>query len=450
MRREPRALPGSLAPPRLSQSRETEEVAKGAAVAARPTRASRDHTRFRPRDDDLPLRRSSPASHFGGRRHDHDRGCRAQSIVGKVRRLRGSGDAFPWENGGRQVRMLGVVLVAVALALAGCGSDDEEEAAPPTTTDQSEGAATTSAGEATPLDGTWRTEPITLDDMARRTLREQGLGKWVDEFEKNAPISDAPTTLILDVKGDWDLNGQAEGGGPQPVDYDAEYKVMGDTVVVTHADGSRTLGWSISGDVLELTSLEDTIPALQRHPGRGVPDGPVHDRRVPALMTDTGGCGWTHLGSHCRHCGRFGRPARRARKRRDETQSESDGPKAGRRGGAFLPDRRKAPETASHRRRRSVRAHNSSPEQQTQVAVLQQFTSRRSDSNRGPLHYERTTTEGRASTRGHVRARSRRKSGSSVELPWTRVPGRARAHVPVSYPRHHPSRSAHRWRDDDP
>jgi hypothetical protein len=100
-----------------------------------------------------------------------------------------------------------------------------------------------------------------------RTLRDQGLGEWVDELEKNAPISDAPTTLILNVKDDWDLNGQVEGGEPEPIDYDAEYEVKGDTVVVTHDDGSRTLGWSISGDVLGLTSLKDTIP-----PSEGIPD----------------------------------------------------------------------------------------------------------------------------------------------------------------------------------
>jgi copper chaperone CopZ len=36
-----------------------------------------------------------------------------------------------------------------------------------------------------------------------------------------------------------------------------------------------------------------------------------------------------------------------------------------------------------------------------------------SDSNRGPLHYEGKTSEGRASTRGHARARSRWKRNGS-------------------------------------
>jgi hypothetical protein len=45
--------------------------------------------------------------------------------------------------------------------------------------------------------------------------------------------------------------------------------------------------------------------------------------------------------------------------------------------------------------------------------------SRRSDSNLGPLHYERTTSEERASTRGHDLAGNR---SLSRPLPWTRVP----------------------------
>jgi hypothetical protein len=67
------------------------------------------------------------------------------------------------------------------------------------------------------------------------------------------------------------------------------------------------------------------------------------------------------------------------------------------------------------------------------VACKQDLSSRRPDSNRGPLHYEGRTSEGRASTRGHARALSRWKL-SVLELSRrTRVPARARADVPVSY-----------------
>ncbi len=43
------------------------------------------------------------------------------------------------------------------------------------------------------------------------------------------------------------------------LDYNAEYQVKGDTVVVIHGDGFRTLGWSISGDSLKLASLKGNL-----------------------------------------------------------------------------------------------------------------------------------------------------------------------------------------------
>ncbi len=61
-------------------------------------------------------------------------------------------------------------------------------------------------------------------------------------------------------------------------------------------------------------------------------------------------------------------------------------------------------------------------------------TSRRPDSNRGPLHYEGKTTRGRASTRGHAGARFPWRSGGFSVRARTHVPARARADVPVLYP----------------
>jgi hypothetical protein len=159
------------------------------------------------------------------------------------------------------MRRITLVLTAVMIALAGCGDDDDESEA---TAPAAESATTTAAEEASPLEGTWQTNPVTVEDMAD-TVREAGLGKFVDDFEKSAPIPAAPTTLILDVRdGDWNLGGQAEGGGRKPIDFDAEYEVKADTVDVIHADGSRTLGWSIEGDVLK---LKDNLS-----PSNGIPD----------------------------------------------------------------------------------------------------------------------------------------------------------------------------------
>lgn len=155
------------------------------------------------------------------------------------------------------MRRIAFVLVGLVIALAGCGSGDESETkgsaaeSSPTTT------ASNSAG-ASALEGTWETDPISVADM-EDTLREAGLGEHVAEFEQNAPISEVPTALILVVGDDWDLYGKGKGEPRKKIDYDAEYEVEGDEVVVVHSEGSNTFRWSVNGDVLKLTWLETTF-----------------------------------------------------------------------------------------------------------------------------------------------------------------------------------------------
>jgi hypothetical protein len=163
------------------------------------------------------------------------------------------------------MRRIALALIGLVIALAGCGSDDESE----TTGAAAESTPTTTASnseDASALEGTWETDPITVADL-EDTLREAGLGEHVGKFGQNAPISDAPTSLILEVGDDWDLSGQTEGEQPTEIDYDAEYKVEGDEVVVTHSEGSNTFRWSVNGDVLKLTWLETTLGSF-----KGVPE----------------------------------------------------------------------------------------------------------------------------------------------------------------------------------
>jgi len=155
------------------------------------------------------------------------------------------------------MRRIASVLVGLVIALAGCGSDDESETtgsaveSSPTTT-----ASTSADGSA--LEGIWETAPIRVADM-KDTLREAGLGKHIAEFEQNAPISEVPTALILDVRDDWDLYGHGQGEARKEIDYNAEYVVEGNEVVVNHSEGSNTFRWSVNGDVLKLTWLETTF-----------------------------------------------------------------------------------------------------------------------------------------------------------------------------------------------
>ena len=156
-----------------------------------------------------------------------------------------------------KIRTASIVLIALALfSLAGCGSNGETSADDPS-------ASPTQTGS--PLEGTWRTEPVSLND-AEATLRRHGLGKWVKKFKTEPPF-EGETVLILDVKDEWDLYGESDGGPREEIDYDAEYVVEGDTVKVTHSTGSTTHRWSVDGDRLTLEWDSTTQPAYD-----GVPD----------------------------------------------------------------------------------------------------------------------------------------------------------------------------------
>jgi hypothetical protein len=156
-----------------------------------------------------------------------------------------------------KVRTLSVVLIAMAAVLvAGCGADGE----------RSPGESSASPPKAgSTLEGTWHTEPISLRD-AEATLRKHGLGKWTKKFRTDPPF-EGETVLILEVKDEWDLYGESDGGARAEIDYDAEYLVKGDTVTVTHSTGSTTHRWSVDGDRLTLEWLSTTQP-----PYEGVPD----------------------------------------------------------------------------------------------------------------------------------------------------------------------------------
>jgi len=102
-----------------------------------------------------------------------------------------------------------------------------------------------------------------LVERCRGHSAQAGLGKWV----KTDPPFQGETVLILDVKDEWDLYGESEGGPREEIDYDAEYLVKGDTVKVTHSTGSTTHRWSVDGDRLTLEWASTTQPAFN-----GVPD----------------------------------------------------------------------------------------------------------------------------------------------------------------------------------
>ena len=164
--------------------------------------------------------------------------------------------------------------VAVAVAtvlLAGCGSND----APPATAEPDEPAsssatsstpATSEAPADSPLEGSWRAGPVSLEET-EATVRRHGLGRWVEDYRQNAPFfGDSVLTLTI-ADGAWDLYGNARGGQPEPIDYNAEYEIRGDTVVFHHSDGSNTYRWEVHDDSLRLHFVKSTLPGY-----RGIPD----------------------------------------------------------------------------------------------------------------------------------------------------------------------------------
>lgn len=176
--------------------------------------------------------------------------------------------------------LIAATLLPLLLATA-CGDGDPDPVAaddasattsPSTTTTADTTPATPEATagsepvELSPLEGAWQAGPVTIDQTVA-TLRRHGLEEWIDDYRANAPFQD-DTLLTLTVQsGAWDLYGSSDGGQPEPIDYDAEYEIDGDTVTFHHSDGSTTYRWRVERDSLTLRWASSTMPAYQ-----GIPD----------------------------------------------------------------------------------------------------------------------------------------------------------------------------------
>ena len=157
-------------------------------------------------------------------------------------------------------RSAAVVVVTSSMLLVGCSSSDDQASTAPTSA-----PATSEAPAESGLEGTWRTTSVAPRD-AEATLRRQGFAKYIDDFRANAPFS-TDTVLILSIeKGQWNLYGESDGQR-EPIDYDAEYKIDGDTVTFEHSDGTNTHRWTVDGDTLSLEFVTGTMPEYE-----GIPD----------------------------------------------------------------------------------------------------------------------------------------------------------------------------------
>ena len=158
-----------------------------------------------------------------------------------------------------------VAFAATSLLLVGCGSEDSTSATA-SPTDGASSSATPETPAVSPLEGSWQAGPVSLKET-EATVRSYGLGRYVEDYRANAPFF-GDTVLTLTIEdGAWDLYGQARGGQPEPIDYNADYEIDGDTVVFHHSDGSNTYRWEVHDDTLRLHFVRSTLPAY-----RGIPD----------------------------------------------------------------------------------------------------------------------------------------------------------------------------------
>ncbi len=154
-----------------------------------------------------------------------------------------------------------VAVVASSILLAACGSDGTLSSATPAASPTKVSPQVESS-----LEGTWQAGPVRVDETVA-TLHRHGLGRWVEDYRAHAPFT-GDTVLTLTIEeGAWNLYGASTGQEPQPIDYDAEYEIDGDTVVFHHSDGSNTYRWEVQLDTLRLRFVRSTLPGY-----RGIPD----------------------------------------------------------------------------------------------------------------------------------------------------------------------------------
>lgn len=168
------------------------------------------------------------------------------------------------------MRRLALMLVVLTAVAAGCGSSGESASGSPSPSTQAEASPTpASEHKKSPLEGTWRTGTVTLAEV-EAMLREAGLQKWIQPFRtlpEEDPVAEENVFTLTIRAGNWDLDWEADGATPVPVDFGGHYEIEGNRVTNFHHDDSNTFRWSVDGDTLTLTWLETTFGRY-----RGIPE----------------------------------------------------------------------------------------------------------------------------------------------------------------------------------
>ena len=136
----------------------------------------------------------------------------------------------------------------------------------PTSSAPTSPAETSEPAGTSDLEGAWQTEPISLKDMVA-TLRRHGLGRHVEGYQRlMAPYIDRAVLTLTIENGEWDLYAKSGDESPEPIDYNAEYEITGDTVVFHHSEGSNFHRWQVDGDTLTFEFVRSTLPGVEGIP----------------------------------------------------------------------------------------------------------------------------------------------------------------------------------------
>ena len=98
-------------------------------------------------------------------------------------------------------------------------------------------------------------------------LSRARLQKWIQPFRAKGGLGHSNVFLLTIAGGNWH-QGWSKDGGPFADNDDGTYRIVGDTVVITHrTPENTTYRWSVQGGTLRLTFVGDTVS-----PYNGIPD----------------------------------------------------------------------------------------------------------------------------------------------------------------------------------
>ena len=163
-----------------------------------------------------------------------------------------------------------VVALVCGFGLAACGADGSP--APPTAASTSATPAVSStAPEASPLEGAWGSH-LTPERITAH-LKKAGLGRWAEEFLVTERTPSGEQTAVYTFDGDLFQVAYHNSDGTWQVGWKGALEITGDTVSLRDdfSQITDTFRWRVDGHALSLDGSERRR-GLQGNANRGGPD----------------------------------------------------------------------------------------------------------------------------------------------------------------------------------